>query len=285
MGLRYATMYSRSLLEQEKYVEAVRVFGRHGAPADLNNTAIYTKLSKFLVGTSTVETAEANAIPELAAMMHSVMSGLEGNNDPRVKELSKWRLIAHLTAVRAKCASTVPEVAAKVAVSLVRYIHDIPADKAFFEAGTASKDVNQTSMSFVFLNRYLDLSEAMDEGETTVTLENADFENTDIPYDFPIPTKQFVSDEKREQIRDWLLAVSMDQQIEQELPLQTCDFCRTDIYSGALSCYSCQSKYEPCIITGYPVRKASYIACKGCGSAANREDYNAYVLQHKACPW
>ncbi len=54
-------------------------------------------------------------------------------------------------------------------------------------------------MAFVFLNRFLDLSELMDEGDS-MTLENADFQNTDIPYDFAIPEKHAISEEKREEV-------------------------------------------------------------------------------------
>ncbi len=62
-------------------------------------------------------------------------------------------------------------------------------------------------MAFVFLNRFLDLAEMMEEGETgifhsllfditntlTGLLENSDFEGTDIPYNIPLPTKHFLS--------------------------------------------------------------------------------------------
>lgn len=47
-------------------------------------------------------------------------------------------------------------------------------------------------MAFVFLNRFLDLAEMMEEGETGL-LENSDFEGTDIPYNIPLPSKHFLS--------------------------------------------------------------------------------------------
>ena len=40
-------------------------------------------------------------------------------------------------------------------------------------------------MAFVCWNRYLDIAEAVDEG--TSLLENADFENSDVPYDILMP--------------------------------------------------------------------------------------------------
>ena len=35
-------------------------------------------------------------------------------------------------------------------------------------------------------------------------LENSDFVNTDIPYDFVLPEKHFVQENTREEVRDWV---------------------------------------------------------------------------------
>jgi intraflagellar transport protein 172 len=61
-------------------------------------------------------------------------------------------------------------------------------------------------MAFVFLNRYLDLTEAMDDPDadsgSASTLENADFVDTDIPYDFVLPERHFVQEATREEVRN-----------------------------------------------------------------------------------
>lgn len=50
--------------------------------------------------------------------------------------------------------------------------------------------------------RYLDLTDAMDEPDSSnASIENADFANTDIPYDFVIPQRSYVSDDEREEVR------------------------------------------------------------------------------------
>ena len=54
-------------------------------------------------------------------------------------------------------------------------------------------------MAFVFLNRYLDLTEAMDDADAG-PLENADFVDTDIPFDFHIPSKHYVPEAMRQQV-------------------------------------------------------------------------------------
>lgn len=49
-------------------------------------------------------------------------------------------------------------------------------------------------------------------------LDNSDFTDTDIPFEVPVPDKQHLPEEKREEVKQWVLAVSMDQKVEQVLP-------------------------------------------------------------------
>lgn len=61
-------------------------------------------------------------------------------------------------------------------------------------------------MAFVFLNRYLDLAEAMEDADAG-PLENADFVDTDIPFDFHMPSRHYVPDNLRKQVsRNWACA-------------------------------------------------------------------------------
>lgn len=46
--------------------------------------------------------------------------------------------------------------------ALIRYVGVVPADRAFYDAGMAAKAAGQLGNAFVFLNRYLDLREAME---------------------------------------------------------------------------------------------------------------------------
>lgn len=43
-------------------------------------------------------------------------------------------------------------------------------------------------MAFVYSNRYLDLVEAIEEGSLDM-LDNTDFQDTDIPFEIPLPEK------------------------------------------------------------------------------------------------
>ena len=60
-------------------------------------------------------------------------------------------------------------------------------------------------MAFVFLNRYLDLTEAMEDADGSA-IENADFVQTDIPFDFHLPEKHYLPEARREEVAglQWL---------------------------------------------------------------------------------
>ncbi len=66
------------------------------------------------------------------------------------------------------------DIAARLSVSLLRHVGILPADRAFFEAGVSCKAMKWLSMGFVFLNRFLDITEAIDAGDASI-IDNSDF--------------------------------------------------------------------------------------------------------------
>ena len=68
----------------------------------------------------------------------------------------------------------------------------------------------------MFLNRYLDLSDAIEDGDLG-GLDNTDFIGTDIPFEIPLPQYQYLEEAKREEVKEYVLAISMDQKAEQTL--------------------------------------------------------------------
>ena len=56
-------------------------------------------------------------------------------------------------------------------------------------------------MAFVFLNRYLDLSEAMEDDADAGPLENADLVDTDIPFDFSMPDTNYIAEDLKDRNR------------------------------------------------------------------------------------
>ncbi len=86
-------------------------------------------------------------------------------------------------------------------------LHGVPCSwlgaQAFYEAGMAWKDAGRLGMAFVMLNRYLDLCDAMDEPDSSAAvIENADFADTDVPFDFHVPHRPFVNHDEREEVRE-----------------------------------------------------------------------------------
>lgn len=78
---------------------------------------------------------------QLRLMLHKVVTGLhQSGDDAAIKEFERLLWIVQLTAAKALAqARHNAEAVRKVAVSLLRYIREIPADKAFYEAGMACK--------------------------------------------------------------------------------------------------------------------------------------------------
>jgi hypothetical protein len=74
--------------------------------------------------------------------------------------------------------------------------------------------VGQESEAFVFLNHYLDLCEAIEEGNVDL-LDYSDFNNTDFPVEIPLPATLHVSSQEHEEVKEWVLAISMDQKVDQ----------------------------------------------------------------------
>ncbi|XP_019854613.1 PREDICTED: intraflagellar transport protein 172 homolog [Amphimedon queenslandica] len=113
--------------------------------------------------------------------------------------------------------------------------------------------VGLESMAFIFYNRFLDLSEAIEEGSLDM-IDNSDFVDTDIPFEVPLPEQPFMTEDKQEEIKEWVLALSMDRQVEQTLPLdderQTYVASLTSPHTGVTSL--------PCIVTG-PALRYMYI--------------------------
>lgn len=64
----------------------------------------------------------------------------------------------------------------------------------------------------MLLNRYLDIYEVIEDPDSNNLGDNSDFAITDIPspFDVPLPEKNVISDTKKEEIRDWLLQLSVN---------------------------------------------------------------------------
>ncbi|MGH0145775.1 UNVERIFIED_CONTAM: hypothetical protein FKN15_006901 [Acipenser sinensis] len=117
-------------------------------------------------------------------------------------------------------------------------------------------------------------SQGIDEGNLDA-LDHSDFQDTDIPFEVPLPAKQHVTDDKREEIRDWVLTVSMDQRVEQVLQKD-----ERDTYEASLMAVNTGIRSLPCLITGYPVLR-NKVDFKRPGKAVNKDDWNKFLMAVK----
>ncbi|EMP37904.1 hypothetical protein UY3_04886 [Chelonia mydas] len=195
---KYVALYATHLIREGSYDKALSLYVQHGAPANLQNFNIYKRLFVEMVNAPGMNSTEAYpSWADLRDVLFNLCENLVKSsevNTPAHEEFETMLLISHYYATRsaAQGVKQLDVLAAKLSISLLRHTELIPADKAFYEAGTAAKAVGWENMAFIFLNRFLDLTDAIEEG-TLDALDHVDFQNTDIPFEVPLPAHQHVA--------------------------------------------------------------------------------------------
>merc|ERR1719420_662576 len=172
-------------------------------------------------------------------------------------EFHRDLLVAHLQDLRNRVKERQGgnDICWKASVALCRYCTEFPVDRAFYQAGLDCKDAGNINMAFFFLNRYLDIADAIDDPENA-QIDGSDFMDTDIPSPYDLdafPEQHYSNESQREDIRDWVLGWSMDANVQQKMDSRNCDSCKAEIYEGTLTCPKCGHKSEPCAVSGFPV--------------------------------
>lgn len=188
---------------------------------------------------------------------------------------------AHFSAVKHGCRSfpALSGVIVKTSVSLLRYTDILRADKYYYEAGIELRSAGLLSEAFVFLNHFLDLEECIEEQSDSNVLDVDDLRITDFPLEVPLPENLGVATEQREEAREWVLAISMDQKIEQGLPID-----QRGVYVGSLTSPSNDgAPLQQCMITGYPVR-GPVVKFEETNRVADRDDWNKLVNTARQAP-
>ncbi|KAA0708383.1 Intraflagellar transport protein 172 -like protein [Triplophysa tibetana] len=277
---KYIALYATYLIKEGEAEKVLHLYAQHGVPAYSQNFNIYKRMFLELVSLRDRDCAEAYRkwadLRDVLLLLCENLTKSSEANSPAHEEFEQMLHVAHYYATRsaAKGIDQLSPVAAKLSISLLRHTELIPADKAFYEAGLAAKAAGWENMAFIFLNRFLDLADGIDEG-TLEALDHTDFQDTDIPFEVPVPSKLHVTVEKREEIREWVLTVSMDQRVEQVLP-------KDDrlTYEASLVATGTGIRSLPCVITGYPVLR-NKIEFKTPGMAANKDDWNKFLMATK----
>ncbi|CAG9793801.1 unnamed protein product [Diatraea saccharalis] len=209
--------------------------------------------SELLVRVSTVPKA-LQALKDAAAVMH--VAGA----DDRAMQTITLLMALH-----------VPQITGRAARALPRYTDIIVADVTYYSCGVAirSEGAAGAREAFVLLNRCLDLAEAADD-DASHLLDYTDFECTDWSRTPLLLESSCVRGAPLEDIREWVLAVSMDQAVEQTLPEDSRSMYASSVGAG-----------EPCcVLTGYPL--GSRLVTFTNGRCANRESWSRVASAARA---
>ncbi|KAK3767076.1 hypothetical protein RRG08_017951 [Elysia crispata] len=277
---KYVALYATHLIKNNNSLAALELYAKYGTPANPQNYNIYKRIFNDMLNRRDMNKPEAyKSWAELRDMMADLCDNMGKSGEAKTSqhdEFEKMLLIAHYYASRcaAQAQKSLENMAAKLSVSLLRHTDMVPADKAFYEAGTICKALGWENMAFVFLNRYLDISEAMEEGSLDM-LDHSDFQDTDIPFEIPLPEKAFLTSSQHEEVKEWVLAVSMDRKVEQVLPKD-----ERGTYEASLVAMDTGIRSLPCVVTGYPVLR-NKVEFKNPNKVANKDDWNKMLMATK----
>ena len=265
---------------------------------DLTTTEKLVKLARMVASGAEPVT---DPMPTLVALFRSVFVRLASAMDPPSDDVVRLAFFFHLRDLMWRidepeaAEDEAPEAATRrawllsqktrLAVSLLRYCDEMPVDVAFYTAGVFCRKSGWTGMAHVFFNRYLDLAEALRDTDGTLAIENADFEFTDIPYDFSLPYESELTEAQCDEVSEWMLTATLDPHTGATLRMRACPSCSQDVYEASVICHHCQHVSDTCIVTGYPVLPDASIACPSCRRTANRPAWNRHVRETHRCPW
>lgn len=134
------------------------------------------------------------------------------------------------------------------------------------------RSANRESEAFVLLNHYLDVCDAIEEGSGGL-VDHTDLTATDFPSSVPLPQELHLrnDDKLHEEIREWVLAVSMDQKIDETLPLDD-----RNMYEASLGLSD-----SACIVSGYPVLTRQPVIFQRSHRSANRDAWSKLTIAAK----
>ncbi|KAH8862639.1 Intraflagellar transport protein 172 like [Schistosoma japonicum] len=257
---KYVAEYAANLIKDSRVYDAMLLYKKYGTPAYKQNFNIYKRIfqgitnQRGLYGPDAYQTWSTlrDILFDLSQNLKQIASDIQLDI---IKLFERMLLVSHYYAIRSALLSSKQDIVTQISVSLLRHSDILPADKVFYEAGLDCRQIGWNNMAFVFLNRYLDLVEAIEDPDNSSdSLDSTDFQGTDIPMEVPIPEHAYTTDKEHESIREWILAVSMDQKLDQTLPKD-----ERGVYVASLNSPGTGLSALPCIISGYPVLRNGII--------------------------
>ncbi|XP_018345065.1 PREDICTED: intraflagellar transport protein 172 homolog [Trachymyrmex septentrionalis] len=270
---KFVARRAAQLLKNDAAPQALQLYAQYGAPAISQNFNLYLQLAESILNAAQ---QDYRYLAQLRDVLHSLYRS--SSSSDKFEHLLK---AAHFSAVKHGCRSfpALSGVVVKTSVSLLRYTDILHADKCYYEAGMAARTAGLLSEAFVFLNHFLDLEECIEEEGDGNVLDVDDLRITDFPLEVPLPEKLGIATDQREEAREWVLAVSMDQKIEQGLPVD-----QRGVYVGSLtSPTNSGAPLQQCVITGYPMR-GPVVRFEETNCVADRDDWTKLINTARQAP-
>jgi intraflagellar transport protein 172 len=289
-------------------VEVLGYLERYGAPPEVGALPIYTRLCRaiFPADSGHAWPPPRPLLTRLRDVLYKLVAALRkgpAGANPVGTALSEFEhclLAVHYAEMRCvleelngggggggQCA----ELVARCAATLLRFTDLLPADAAYHDAGCAARAAGDKGGALVLLNRFIDLSGALEEGESSsagVDDGGAECRHAGwcAPGAFPLPPRPYVSPRAREEANTWVLATSMDRKVSAALAVRACGGCGGKVPACALVCPACTSITPACVVTGAPIAVAAQeVQCGGCGSKAAAVAWAALVGKTRTCCW
>ncbi|KAK6046896.1 hypothetical protein COOONC_15599 [Cooperia oncophora] len=296
---KYVAQYAAELLTQNHIDLMLKVFEKYGASSNPSNFNLYKAiLDKIVAQSFSIPAEEYAQLSPVRNLFLSVYEMLARENSESRYIFERYVHALHLMTIR--CAmediqtTDSQTLRLQQSISLLRYSDLIPADRVFYQAGIAAKDAggDYAPLAFLLLNHYLDLVDAIDEGKfdriscprsnllkTYFTgdaslVDYSAFEGTDIPAEVPLPESPWVESSMHEEIKEWVLATSVDDGASRDLKLDSRGLFEATIEANG-------QKWPECIITGYPITRTRV----DFGDlSADKDNLNRFLIAIKTNP-
>ncbi|CAJ0935299.1 unnamed protein product, partial [Mesorhabditis belari] len=278
---KYVAKYASHLIKDGDYTKASKLFERYGAAGKEENFNIYKTIFDEVAGTQmSTLLEEFERLSLVRNVFQSIVSNLETAKSPHYHIYNRQLISLHLMCVR--CALTgsdeqeTKKTRLKQSIALLRYTDLLPPDRMFYEAGMLAKEIGgeYEGCAFLFLNHYLDLHEAIEDGSPDM-VDFTPFEKTEFPPEVPLPDKTFLQGPEHEEIKEWVLAISVDDSAKKNLIVDGRGCFEANLTNGS-------DEKKMCILTGYPIVQT--LVDVGNGVFADKEELNRYLILLRKSP-
>ncbi|KAL0220860.1 hypothetical protein RCL1_000714 [Eukaryota sp. TZLM3-RCL] len=281
--------YAKYLHENSATLQCLDILSKYSIEISESSVDFIKKLVISVL--SAPFTSPLNQLSPLTTLRQIVFSIWRScTNTPALSHLKStvesalWMIHLYSKALEAKSLGLL-SISASLLCSLLRFNGILPSDKLFYEAGSACLAVKETNAAWIFLDKFIDIVEAVEGGEDYV--ESSDLIDTDIPItNIKLPSTLYVPTNLAEEKRQWVLSMSMADEVSSEPNCRPCPDCGESIYDLRMSCNFCETRFDPCIASGVPLSSTSeVVTCGDCGMKASGRKLREWVGKTRKCPW